>query len=65
MVKSEFNAENLNKTPLGQVLKTIASMPEIRKGKVLNVRSKICQGHYDLNERLNIVLDEVLEELFT
>ena len=55
--------ENLNTTPIGQVLKKIASLPEIRQDKVLNVRRQLTNGKYDLNERLNIALDKVLEDL--
>ena len=55
--------ENLNTTPMGKVLKRIASLPEVRKDKVLNVRRQLTDGKYELNERLNIVLDKVLEDL--
>ncbi|MBN1974684.1 MAG: flagellar biosynthesis anti-sigma factor FlgM [Sedimentisphaerales bacterium] len=55
--------ENLNTTPMGQVLKKIASLPEVRRDKVLNVRKQLTDGKYDLNERLNIALDKVLEDL--
>ena len=55
--------ENLNHTPVGQVLKKIASLPEVRQQKVLNVRQQLTTGKYDLNERLDIALDKVLEEL--
>jgi hypothetical protein len=55
--------ENINTTPIGQVLKKIASLPEIRRAKVLNVRQQITQGHYDLNNRLEVALDKVLEDL--
>ena len=55
--------ENLNTTPIGQVLKKIASLPEIRKDKVLSVRRQLTDGKYDLNERLDIALDRVLEDL--
>jgi hypothetical protein len=57
--------ENLNTTPIGQVLKRIASLPEIRKDKVLGVRRQLTDGKYDVNERLDIALDKVLEELTT
>ena len=59
----EHILENINTTPIGQVLKRIASLPEIRKQKVLDLRRQITQGGYDLNERLDIALDKVLEEL--
>jgi len=55
--------ENLNATPLGQVLKNIASLPEMRQQKILNVRRQLNEGKYDLNERLEIALDRVLEDL--
>ena len=57
--------ENVNSTPIGQVLKKIASLPEVRKKKVLDVRQQLTQGHYDLNERLDFALDKVLEDLTT
>jgi anti-sigma28 factor (negative regulator of flagellin synthesis) len=55
--------QNLNTTSMGQVLKKIASLPEVRKDKVLTVRRQITDGQYDLNERLNIALDKVIEDL--
>ena len=55
--------ENLNTTPIGQVLKMIASLPEVRKDKILGVRQQLTEGKYDLNERLDIALDKVLEDL--
>jgi len=61
----EHILENINTTPIGQVLKKIASLPEVRKEKVLEVRQRLTEGKYDLNERLNIVLDKVLEDLTT
>ena len=57
--------ENLNTTPIGQVLKNIASLPEIRKQKVLQLRQQITEGRYDLSERLDVALDKVLEDLAT
>jgi len=59
----EHILENINNTPIGQVLKKIASLPEVRKEKVLNVRQQLTDGHYSLNERLDIALDKVLEDL--
>jgi hypothetical protein len=55
--------ENISTTPLGQVLKKIACLPEVRREKVLDVRRRINRGEYNLNERLNIALDRVLEDL--
>jgi hypothetical protein len=57
--------ENINTTPIGQVLKKIASLPEVRKEKVIDVRQQLIKGNYQLNERLDTVLDKVLEDLTT
>ncbi len=54
---------NINSTPIGQVLKRIAALPEVRKEKVLDLRRKITEGQYDLNERLDVAVDKVLEQL--
>ncbi len=55
--------DNINTTPIGQVLKKIAFLPEIRRDKVLTLRREITEGRYDLSERLNVALDKVLEDL--
>jgi len=57
--------ENINTTPIGQVLKKIASLPEVRKEKVLDIRRQLNKGKYKLNKRLDIALDKVLEDLTT
>ncbi len=57
--------ENINTTPIGQVLKKIASLPEVRKEKILDVRRQLTEGQYDLNERLDIALERVLNDLAT
>ena len=57
--------ENINNTPIGQVLKRIASLPEIRREKVLHIRQQLTKGKYNLNQRLDIALDKVLEDLTT
>ncbi len=57
--------ENINNTPIGQVLKGIALLPEVRKEKVLDVRQQLTEGKYDLNGRLDVALDKVLEDLTT
>ena len=59
----EHILENINNTPIGQVLKKIASLPEVRREKVLDVRQQLTEGQYSLNERLDVALDKVLEDL--
>ena len=55
--------ENINTTPIGQVLKKIASLPELRRDKVLNVRQQLNDGQYELSGRLDQVVDRGLEDL--
>jgi len=54
---------NMNNTPIGQVLKRIASLPEVRREKVLDIRRRLTEGQYDFNERLDMALDKVLDDL--
>ncbi len=61
----EHILDNLNSTPLGQVLQRIASMPDVRREKILEVRHSLLKGQYELNERLDRVLEKVLEDLKT
>lgn len=55
--------ENINTSPVGKVLKQIALLPEVRRQKVLRVRRQLTEGSYNLNKRLDVVLDKVLEDL--
>ena len=55
--------ENIHTTPIGQLLKKIASLPEVRQAKILDVRQQLTEGKYDLNERLDVAIDKVLEHL--
>jgi negative regulator of flagellin synthesis FlgM len=40
-----------------------ALRPEVRIEKVMEVRRQLGEGRYDLAERLDVVLDRVLEDL--
>ena len=55
--------ENIHTTPIGQLLKKIASLPEVRQEKILDVRQQLNEGRYDLNGRLDLAIDRVLENL--
>ena len=57
--------ENIHATPIGRVLKRISTLPEIRKGKVLNLRRQITAGTYDVSDRLDEALESVLEDLMS
>ena len=44
-------------------LRITAPLPNVRKEKVLTVRQPLTQGKYDLNGRLDVVLDRLLEDI--
>jgi hypothetical protein len=55
--------ENMNNTPIGKVLRNIATLPQMSRQKVLRVRKQLSEGRYDLNERLDLALEKVLDDL--
>jgi len=62
-VLMEAILENIHTTPIGQVLRKIGELPEVRRGKVLSVRRRLDAGTYDLEDRLDATLDRVMEDL--
>jgi hypothetical protein len=38
-------------------------LPLVRKKKILKIRKQLAEGTYDINKRLNVVLDRLLEDL--
>jgi hypothetical protein len=44
-------------------LRKIASLPCVRKDKVLAVRQQLAEGTYDLDQRLGAALDSLLADL--
>jgi len=43
----------------------IASLPKVRKGKVLTVRCQLAERKYPINKWLNVDLDRLIEDLIT
>jgi len=54
---------NRNATSQEEALKRIASLPPNRQGKVLGIRRQIANGTYEVADRLDRVIDRVLETL--
>ncbi len=50
-------------TPIGQLLEKISKLPEVRFEKVSTVRRQICLGKYQLDKKLDVTIDKMLEEL--
>lgn len=54
---------NMKATPQEEVLKRIASLPNIRRGKVLSIRRHVTDGTYEVANRLDRAIDRVLEAI--
>ena len=50
-------------SPLGQMLDGIDRLPEIRHDRVEEVRRQIAAGTYETPEKLELALDRLLDEL--
>jgi hypothetical protein len=61
----EHILENMKTTPPEEVLKRITSLPANRRGKVLDIRRQIADGIYEVADRLDTVIDRVLEAITT
>jgi hypothetical protein len=54
---------NMNTAPQEEVLKRIACLPDIRRGKVLRIRRQVTEGTYPVANRLDKAMDRVLEAI--
>ena len=45
------------------MLQKIASLPQVRREKILGVWERLVQGTYDLDERLDAVIDRLLTDI--
>jgi len=50
-------------SPLGQMLDGISQLPEIRQERVEEIRRQIAAGAYETPEKLEVAVDRLLEEL--
>lgn len=55
--------DNIEASPLGRLLKVIATLPEVRYEKVERARRHVHQADECLDEQMDAALDRVLEEL--
>ncbi len=62
-VLMEHILEKMNATPPEEVLKRITSLPRTRRDKVLDIRRQIADGTYEVTDRLDAVIDRVLEAI--
>lgn len=50
-------------SPLGQMLDSIAQIPDIRHERVEEIRRQIAAGTYETPEKLELALDRLMDEL--
>lgn len=50
-------------SPLGQMLDGISRLPEIRHERVEEVRRQIAEGTYETPDKIELALDRLLDEL--
>lgn len=55
--------DRVHRRTIALALQKIHSLPPVRWKKILTVRRQLAKGGYDLEERLNVALDRLLEEL--
>ena len=63
---AESLLEEMNDNPLGNLLKVIGTLPEVRYEKVNRARRMIAEPENEVFQaRMDVALDRVLEELMT
>jgi len=55
--------ENISTTPHEEVLKRIASLSDIQRYKVLDIRRQLTEETYEVADRLDRAIDRILEEI--
>lgn len=60
---SDNTMTQASKSPIGHLLNNIATLPEIREDKVMQLRESIKNGTYDFDQHIDAAVDRVLEEL--
>lgn len=48
---------------MGQLLGRLSEMPDIRAGRVAELRSAILEGRYESDDKLSLALDNLLDEI--
>jgi negative regulator of flagellin synthesis FlgM len=61
--RSASPTDEVQISSVGQYLDQISQLPDIRSGRVEQIRQQIAQGSYDSDEKLELALDRLLKEL--
>ncbi len=60
---STYGTDQVDISPQAEFLSLAHSLPEIRADRVADIRAQIANGSYDTEEKLNVALDRLLDEL--
>ena len=62
-VQANTPRDQVEISPLGQMLDGIGQLPEIRHERVEEIRRQIAAGSYETPEKLELALDRLFDEL--
>jgi len=60
---SSFGVDQLDLSPEVEFAAQIRDLPEIREDRVAAIRAQIANGTYETNEKLDIALSRLLDEI--
>ena len=58
-----INIDQLDISPEADLVSRARDVPDIRQDKVNEIRQQIANGAYETDEKLNVALDRLLDEL--
>ena len=56
-------ADEVQISSMGQILSRVSDLPEIRAGRVAELRAAILEGRYETEDKLSLALDSLLDEI--
>lgn len=56
-------SDQLDISPAGQMLDKLSQLPDIRQDRVNQIRAAIAQGTYETDDKLNVALNRLLDEI--
>ncbi len=65
LTTTNIHSDKVRQESYGRLLENIASLPKARKKKILAVRYQLDTGNYNIDERLNMATDRLIENLIT
>lgn len=60
---STYGTDQVDISPEAEFLSLAHSLPDIRADRVADLRAQIASGTYETDEKLNVALDRMLDEL--